>query len=213
MSDTKESILLAALKLFARDGYEAASMSSIAGELGITKGALYKHYKSKRAIFDSIVERMFREDEERSRAHAVPAHTYEEAPSEYRDITAESVREFTASQFLFWTEDAFAADFRRMLTLEQYRNGEMARLYGSIIAEGPVSYLADIFRAMTERGALAATDPVQLATEYYAPFFLLIGIYDRTGDRERCLALLNEHTARFFKMNTPEKTIPPRSFS
>ena len=84
MSDTKESILLAALKLFARDGYEAVSMSSIAGVLGITKGALYKHYKSKRAIFDSIVARMFREDAERSREHAVPEHTYEQAPSEYR---------------------------------------------------------------------------------------------------------------------------------
>ena len=204
MSDTKESILLAALKLFARDGYEAASMSSIAGGLGITKGALYKHYKSKRAIFDSIVARMFREDAERSREHAVPEHTYEQAPSEYREITAENVREFTAAQFIYWTEDAFAADFRRMLTLEQYRSGEMARLYGSCIAEGPVGYLADIFRAMTERGALAAADPVQLATEYYAPFFLLLGICDRTGDSERCLAHLNEHTARFFRMNNPE---------
>ena len=44
MSKTKEKILLTALRLFAQDGYEAVSMSKIAGELGITKGALYKHY-------------------------------------------------------------------------------------------------------------------------------------------------------------------------
>ena len=40
MSDTKKSILLSALCLFARDGYEAVPVSAIAGELGITKGAL-----------------------------------------------------------------------------------------------------------------------------------------------------------------------------
>ena len=58
MADTKENILMAALHLFARDGYEAVSVSQIAGELDITKGALYRHYKSKRDIFDCIVERM-----------------------------------------------------------------------------------------------------------------------------------------------------------
>ena len=59
MTDTKERILMSALHLFARDGYEAVSVSTIAGELGMTKGALYKHYKNKRDIFDSIVERMY----------------------------------------------------------------------------------------------------------------------------------------------------------
>lgn len=72
MADTKENILHTALRLFARDGYEAVSVSAIAGELGMTKGALYKHYKNKRAIFDSIVERMYQIDAEHSQAYAVP---------------------------------------------------------------------------------------------------------------------------------------------
>ena len=58
MSNRKEEILIVALHLFARDGYEAVSVSQIAGELGMTKGALYRHYKSKRDIFDCIVQRM-----------------------------------------------------------------------------------------------------------------------------------------------------------
>ena len=58
MSNRKEEILIAALNLFARDGYEAVSVSQIAGELDMTKGALYRHYKSKRDIFDCIVQRM-----------------------------------------------------------------------------------------------------------------------------------------------------------
>ncbi|MFR4009307.1 MAG: TetR/AcrR family transcriptional regulator [Christensenellales bacterium] len=58
MKDTKENILQVALGLFARDGYEAVSVSEIAGALGITKGALYRHYAGKRDIFDSILARM-----------------------------------------------------------------------------------------------------------------------------------------------------------
>ena len=46
MGDTKEAILTTALQLFASDGYEAVSVSQIAGALGMTKGALYKHYKN-----------------------------------------------------------------------------------------------------------------------------------------------------------------------
>ena len=40
MGNRKEEILIAALHLFARDGYEAVSVSQIAGELDMTKGAL-----------------------------------------------------------------------------------------------------------------------------------------------------------------------------
>ena len=58
MGNRKEEILIVALHLFARDGYEAVSVSQIAGELDMTKGALYRHYKSKRDIFDCIAWRM-----------------------------------------------------------------------------------------------------------------------------------------------------------
>ena len=72
MTETKESILMTALRLFARDGYEAVSVSAIAGALSMTKGALYRHYKNKRDIFDSIVERMYQIDTERSQTYEVP---------------------------------------------------------------------------------------------------------------------------------------------
>ena len=64
MAETKEKILMTALRLFARDGYEAVSVSMIAGELGITKGALYKHYKNdydfklKHITYEEIEERI-----------------------------------------------------------------------------------------------------------------------------------------------------------
>lgn len=65
--DTKERILETALELFAQSGYLGTSMSDIAKQLGITKGALYKHYKSKQEILDCIVERMDESDGLRTR--------------------------------------------------------------------------------------------------------------------------------------------------
>ena len=47
MGSTKEDIMAVALHLFAQNGYEAVSVSQIAGALGMTKGALYRHYENK----------------------------------------------------------------------------------------------------------------------------------------------------------------------
>lgn len=63
--NTKERILDEALKLFAQSGYVGTSMNDIADRMGVTKAALYKHYKSKQEILDSIVEKMNRMDQER----------------------------------------------------------------------------------------------------------------------------------------------------
>lgn len=204
MPETRERILRTALHLFARDGYEAVSVSDIAGALGMTKGALYRHYENKRAIFDSIVQRMYQLDAARARGCDVPEHTWAEAPESYRDTAAESILRFTVGQFDFWTKDPFAADFRRMLTLEQYRDPEMAALYSRCLTAGPVAYMEDLFRAMMERGALRQGDPRQLAVAYYAPLLLLIQIADGPDAAGLdCAALLAGHTAAFFRANAP----------
>ena len=201
MHDTKENILHAALRLFARDGYEAASVSDIAGELGITKGALYKHYRNKRDIFDSIVERMYRIDAERAKRYDVPEETFDASPSAYRNTAVDHIRAFIEAQFHFLTKDEFARDFRKMLTLEQYRNPEMAELYQKCFARGPVSYMEDLFREMMEQGVWRTSDPKQLAIEFYAPFYLLVSISDASPDGNEAAKLLAEHVDRFIERN------------
>lgn len=197
MSDTKEKILMTALHLFARDGYKAVSVSTIAGELGMTKGALYKHYKNKRDIFDSIVERMYQVDAKRAKQYEVPQVKYEIQPEAYRNQSVEKMMDFTAAQFDFWTKDDFASDFRKMLALEQYRDTEMAELYNQCIVAGPVAYMEDIFRELIKEGVLNEENPRQLAVEYYAPLFLLIHMYDKNGKDENYAAILCNHTKHF----------------
>lgn len=197
MTDTKERILMTALHLFARDGYEAVSVSTIAGALNITKGALYRHYKNKRDIFDSIVERMFEMDAKRAEKCQVPTETFELQPETYGNTSAESIEKFTIEQFHFWTEDDFASHFRKMLTLEQYRNEEMAELYSNCIVTGPVAYMEDLFRELMKKGVLRDEDPKQLAALYYAPLFLLINMYDQTGEKEQYTEILRKHIRDF----------------
>lgn len=87
MSNRKEEILIAALNLFARDGYEAVSVSQIAGELGMTKGALYRRYKSKKDIFNCIVERMKQQDSEQASDHDMPEDDKERMPEKYETVS------------------------------------------------------------------------------------------------------------------------------
>ena len=201
MTDTGERILTSALRLFARDGYEAVTVSAIAGDVGITKGALYRHYKNKRDIFDSIVGRMVRTDAERAGRFELPQERREDAPQSYERLSVRSVAEYTLSQFSFWTEDPFASDFRKMLALERYRNAEAAKLYEDCFTLGPVSYVADIFRSMIGEGVLAESDPEQLALAYYSPLFLLVEASSGGKDREELLGLLKRHIDCFFRRN------------
>lgn len=199
MTDTKENILMTALHLFARDGYEAVSVRTIAEELGMTKGALYRHYKNKRDIFDSIVERMIQVDAQRASDCQMPVEKYDTMPDAYENTSPESIQKFTMEQFKFWTEDDFASHFRKMLSLEQYRNAEMAELYSQCIVAGPVDYMEDLFRELIKKGILREENPRQLAVEFFAPLFLLINMFDQTGENEEYAEILSNHTKHFMK--------------
>lgn len=202
MTDTKENILMAALRLFAKDGYEAVSVSKIAGELGVTKGALYKHYKNKRDIFDSIVERMFQLDNELARKYNVPDSTFDNTPEQYTKIDLGNLKNFALSQYRFWTQDEFASNYRKMLTLEQYRNSELSKLFQDCLVSGPVVYLENIFREMVKAKVLKENDPYQLAIEFFAPLFLLINTYSEDSDYANEENKLVTHIKHFIECNT-----------
>ena len=148
MTDTKQRILQEALKLFSQSGYKGTSMNDIASQLNVTKAALYRHYKSKQEILDSIVKKMNELDRERAQEYDMPDGTLEDV-AEYKHIALEKIKQFTKVQFLHWTEDEFCCQFRKMLTLEQYRDPEMAQLYQTYLAEGPLSYMEEVFAEIT----------------------------------------------------------------
>ena len=179
MGNRKEEILIVALHLFARDGYEAVSVSQIAGELDMTKGALYRHYKSKRDIFDCIVQRMEQQDSEQARQNEVPEESIENVPEEYQNVSVEDFVGYSKSMFEYWTEDDFASSFRKMLTLEQFRNEEMQNLYQQYLVSGPAEYVKDLFKNMEIK------TPEEEAVKFYANMFFYYSVYDGATDKTK----------------------------
>lgn len=195
-NNTKERILQEALQLFAQKGYMATSMSDIAKQLGITKPALYKHYASKQAIFESIIGRMNQLDEERAVEYGMPEGTIDQMAEKYAHTSLEKIKIYSEAQFLHWTEDPFASAFRRMLTLEQYRSKEMQQLYYQYLCGGPVMYMADLFGSMTGK----KEEAMQLALEFYSPMFLLYSMYDVADSKKKKQEIwdqLKQHIDRF----------------
>lgn len=195
MTDTKQRILQEALKLFSQSGYKGTSMNDIASQLNVTKAALYKHYKSKQEILDSIVETMNGLDRERAREYDMPDGTREEDVAEYKNIAVAKIKQFTKVQFLHWTEDEFCCQFRKMLTLEQYRDPEMAQLYQTYLADGPLSYMEEIFAGIMSDKEKAR----QTALDFYGPIFLLYSIYDGAEDKKQVVKMVEQHVEKFAK--------------
>lgn len=185
--DTKGRILSAALELFSKRGYEAVTVEQIAQAVGIKAPSLYKHFKSKRDIFDSIVCRMEQTDALRAREFGLPEAAADEMAEEYRQASMRQLIDFSKAQFTYWTEDDFSSNFRKLLTLEQYRDPDMQKLYQQYLSAGPLSYVADLFKSWQ------IDAPEQKATEFFAPMFLMYSLYDGGIAKETLEQALNAH--------------------
>ncbi|MBR0356788.1 MAG: helix-turn-helix transcriptional regulator, partial [Clostridia bacterium] len=56
--DTKERILAAALDMFSQRGYDGTNIRELASSLGLVKSALYRHFDSKEAIWNALLDEM-----------------------------------------------------------------------------------------------------------------------------------------------------------
>ena len=190
---TKERILETALELFAQNGYLGTSMNDIARQLGFTKAALYKHYISKQEILDKIVERMNEMDYERAEVYDMPESEPDGFAEAYLQTPIEKIHAYSMAQFDHWTKESFSSNFRKMLTLEQYRDPKLAQLHHDYLAGGPLEYMAAIFRKLTDSDEAA----MQLALEFYGPMYLLYSVYDGAKDPNSVAPLLAAHIDRF----------------
>ena len=176
--NTKDKIMLTALELFSKRGYKAVSVNDIAGELSLSKGALYKHYKNKREIFDSILKKMSETDGIRAAEYSLPEDEYEKMPEKYKNTKLEDIVLFEKAQFKYFACDDFACAFRKMLTIEQYNESEARRLINNYITEGPLEYLTDLF------SAVGIKDAKLKAAMLYSPMALYLAIYDGAEDKK-----------------------------
>ena len=201
---TKGKILDEALTLFSEKGYANVYVGEIAERVGIKAPSLYKHFRNKRAIFEGILAEM----EERFLAQAgmLNISGNDAAKDVARDevMDEDTLLKLGTDLFLFFLHDDFQRRVRKMLTIEQFQDAELAAVYQAQYVDGPLNYQAMMFRMLTSTGLLKAKGEEEvsvMAMHFYSPIYLLLTVCDRDPYREvESLAKLEAHIRQFNKL-------------
>lgn len=199
--NTKEKILDEALTLFSEKGYANVFVGDIADRVGIKAPSLYKHYKNKKAIFDAIIDEMNRRFAEQAKAMQINGSDAAADAGIYKSLPEDQLLKLGREFFLYYLHDDYNRKFRKMLTLEQFHDGDLAKVYSKLYVDDPLSYQEMLFGFMATAGVLK-TDNVQVMTlHFYSPIYFMLTICDREPEREpEMLKLLDEHIKQFDRL-------------
>lgn len=199
--DTKQIILEKALGLFATHGYHGVYVGQIAQAVGIKTPSLYKHYKSKQEIFDAILREMKMRYQAQAASLQMDGMDAEKDKRLFSGIGEEALADMSKNLFLYFLHDEFARDFRKMLTLEQYKSETLAALYTKQYVNDPMVYQSMLFTLLGETNTLMAGNTEVMALQFYAPLYLLLTLCDRHPEREaESLDLIEQHVRQFARL-------------
>ena len=143
--DTKQRIARAALELFVKDGFDAATTRQIAARCGLSEGAIYRHYTSK----DDIARDLFLKIHTRLTQLVHDGSTFS---SEIDEIVKEVTRSYCAVADEDWTLYSFhLLQLHRFLGYWDDEDGD------------PVSAVAAIIKTAINNGQLPPGNPELLA--------------------------------------------------
>ena len=195
--NTKQEILKASLELFSVQGFEATSISQIAGAVGIRKASLYSHFESKQAILDALVKDVLEQYEE----HSIFARTDWENDIDDLPLTPDGVVQMIQGQIRYILHDPSISRARKMLVIEQFQNPELAKLQTKQNYSDVLQYFTGLMKDLTRHGALAEDDPEIMAAQFCLPISVWINLCDREPDREQeVLELAEKHIRQFFRL-------------
>ena len=197
--DTKHRILDEALTLFSEKGYANVFVADIAERVGIKAPSLYKHYKSKQAIFDAIIEEMNRRFLEEAGALQINGA---DAVVDAEIITLGN------NLFLYFLHDDYTRRFRKMLTIEQFHAKKLADVYMKQYVDDPLSYQGMLFGLMVSAGVLQAENVEIMTLHFYAPIYMLLTICDREPEREaEALKTMEAHIRQFNRLYARDEKV------
>ena len=173
-NDTKERILEAALEMFSQNSYAGTNIRELSASLGLVKSGVYKHYESKEAIWNALLDEMIAYYGERfgSPEHLPPVPD-----------SLEGLVTMTMQMVNFTVHDEKVIMTRKVLTLEQFRDVRARELATKHFLTGLTDIFARIFTGMMEKGLLRKDDPEMLAFAYTAPISALIHLCDREPEK------------------------------
>ena len=173
-NDTKERILAAALEMFSKNSYAGTNIRELSASLGLVKSGVYKHFESKEAIWNALLDRMIAYYAE----HFGSAEHLPPVPDSLEELT-----QMTMKMVNFTVHDEKIIMTRKVLTLEQYRDARACELATKHFLTGLTEMFTHIFTGMMDKGLLRKDDPTMLAFAYTAPISALIHLCDREPEK------------------------------
>ena len=191
-NDTKDRILAAALEMFSQKGYAGTNIRELSASLGLVKSAVYKHYESKEAIWNALLDHMiaYYGDRFGSVDHLPPV------PDSLEALTRLTMRMVSVT-----VHDEKIVMTRKVLTLEQFRDPRARELATKHFLTGLTDMFTRVFTGMMDRGLLRKDDPAMLAFAYTAPISSLIHLCDREPEKtDEAMAQIEEFSRHFLSV-------------
>ena len=191
-NDTKERILAAALELFSQNGYAGTNIRELSASLGLVKSGVYKHFESKEAIWNALLDQMIAYYGE----HFGSAEHLPPVPDSLEDLV-----DMTMGMVNFTVHDERVIMTRKVLTLEQYRDVRARELATRHFLTGLTDMFTHVFTGMMERRLIRRDDPAMLAFAYTTPISALIHLCDREPEKtEEAIAQIEAFSRHFIKV-------------
>lgn len=149
-------ILRGASAVFARDGYEGASMSRIALEAGVSKGTLYNYFAGKAELFTAYVE----QECTAHLSHIFQAPDTEEEPAEMLARIARRMLHLLISNI--------GITVYRVVISEAEKFPDIAHSFFEAGPARAIRYLAERLAEQTRRGRMNVPDPEFAAEQFFA---------------------------------------------
>jgi len=187
--DTRERILAAALEMFSQNGYAGTNLRELAASLGMGKSSMYRHFESKEAIWDALLDGMIAYYGERfGSPERLPP-----VPDSLEGLVAMTLRMVD-----FTVHDERIVMTRKVLAIEQFRDGRARALATRHFLTGLTEMFSRIFSEMMKKGLLVSDDPDMLAFAYTTPISALIHWCDREPEKTEAAVARVEAFSRHF---------------
>lgn len=147
VAQTRAALVEAGRNLFGRQGYAATSVDDLAREARVTTGALYHHFPTKTALFETVFEQVHTE------LLASSADAAAQAPDEIAALGV-GFEAFLDAMLVPEVQRILATDAPSVLGLARFTELDERYAFAAI---------ADELRAATEAGRLRVDDPDTLA--------------------------------------------------
>ena len=184
LDNTKDKFLYESLKLFAEKGFDAVSVAEIADSVGCTPPALYKHYESKQALWDAIIEKSNTGFSSRMNELKVNFINNEIERKRYVAMKEKEQIEVIKQLFLHTCFDEIPMLFRKMMINEQFHRPEIAKEYNKRYFDSQIDSIEALMKEFIKEGKIKARDARILAVDFISPIIIYVNVCDREPKRK-----------------------------